>query len=793
MAHSRTRAGIGGGTRAGREPSGESRTIRERTRRILPVVLLLVPLLFATLGAGAQTPPGTTADDGAGGSGDATQRVDAALRQLITVLEDPGARERLLEALRRLETGAPQEAPSGEAEREGALLLRGFEEAVRERVAVTVRALGELAGSYRQIGFLYAWLRRELGDPEGRAFLLGNLLRLALAALVGLFGAFAARLSLRRFRPVPEPGASSPARHRLQLAARVVACRFATAAAFVVAAYLFVLVVSETPLLAILARHVLIGVLVGRSVAALVDAVLAPDRPERRLVALEDATARSLAHWMTALNAIVVYGATALRAAWDLGLPWTIYGFLLRALYLVAVVVALALLWRYRQPVADALEARVAASGTAVARFLPWPRLLRSWHLLLGGLLLLHYLAFALDLPGGFLGFLSSTVLSLLLLALARFAWLSVDHLLDSLAPPSEEEGTVGGPPPRSRLYLRLLRFAARGVILLLAVLLLADAWGLGLTSWLLTGPGRAVVGQFLRLFAVLAIALLLAEAVSAVAGHYMRATTADGRPLYGNRTRTLASIARNAAVALIAVIALMTVLSQLGIETGPLLAGAGIVGLAVGFGSQKLVQDLITGLFILLGDTIRVGDVVDTGGKAGVVEAMSMRTITLRGYDGNVHTVPYSSIDTVTNMTKDFAYWVMDIGVAYQEDVDRVMGVLRELDEEMRREWPWRRLVLAPIDIAGLDRFGDSAVVIKARLKTRPGEQWGVGREFQRRMKKRFDELGIEIPFPHRTIYFGVDKEGRAPPVYVRTLDAADDRTAGANTGSGPEGTAGR
>jgi len=759
-------------------------------------VLLLVTLLLAAVGPGAQTLPDTAANDTAGAGDDASERADAALRQLITVLEDPVARERLLEKLRRLEAVAPTETPPGEprreaaaVEREAALALRSFEEAVRERVAVTLRAFGELLDSYRQIGFLYAWLTRELGDPDRRALLLGHLIRLVLAALVGLLCALAVRASLRRFLPVPEPGAALPAKRRLTLAAQLFARRFAVVVAFTFGAYLFVLVVSDTPLPTVVARHVLIGLLIGRSVAALVDAVLAPHRPERRLVAFGDTTARSLAHWMTALNVIAVYGTVVLRAAWDLGLPWTVYGFLLRLLYLAAVVVAIALLWRYREPVAEALEARLAGPETTVGGFLPWHRIARSWHLLLAGLLLVHYFAFALELPGGLPFFLSATFLTLVVLVLARLAWLAVDRLVARVGPPAEEP-PPGAARPRRELYLRFLHLAARSIIVLLAVLLAFDAWGLGLTEWLLTGPGSAVVGQLLRLLAVIAVALLLAEAVSAVAAHYMRATTADGRPLYGNRARTLASIVRNFAVVLIAVVALMTVLAQFGIETGPLLAGAGIVGLALGFGSQKLVQDLITGLFILLGDTIRVGDVVDTGGKAGVVEAMSMRTITLRGYDGNVHTVPYSSIDTVTNMTKDFAYWVMDIGIAYREDVDRVMAVLRELDEDMRKEWPWRRLMLAPIDIAGLDRFGDSAVIVKARLKTRPGEQWGVGREFQRRLKKRFDELGIEIPFPHRTIYFGVDKQGRAPPLHVRTVDGPG---SGAERGNGgtPEGTA--
>ncbi len=750
-------------------------------------MLLLVLLGFATVRPHAQTPP-------AGGEAPSPQASEA-LDQLITVLEDPVAREQLLRKLHNRKRGAALGAaggaagpvPAPAAKEEAARALESFEQAVRERATTAGRAFRELLESYRQVPFLYAWLRRELSDPARRSFLLANLAHLALAALVGLLGASLTWLLARRLPAAPAAGAHLPVAERLLLALRILAYRFAIVLGFVVAAHLFVVVTSETPLLVIVSRHILGGLLVGRSIAALTDALLAPGEPERRLVAFDDATARSLAHWMTALNVVAVYGTVVLWAAWDFGLPWTIYGFLSRLLYLVAVLLLITLLWRYRRPVAEALEARLARAETPLGRFLPWQRVARSWHLLASALILAHYCAFALQLPGGLTFFLVATLLTLIIVAAARFAWLLVDQLL-TRSPERPEEPPAGGPRPRGRVYLQLLRVAARAVILVAAVLLVLDAWGSGLLGWLLTGPGRAVVGQLLRLLAVLAVALLLAEAASAIAGHYMRATTPDGRPLYGNRTRTLASIIRNLAITLIAAVALMTVLSQFGIETGPLLAGAGIVGLALGFGSQKLVQDLITGLFILLGDTIRVGDVVDTGGKAGVVEAMSMRTITLRGYDGNVHTVPYSSIDTVTNMTKDFAFWVMNIGVAYQEDVDQVMAVLRELDEEMRREWPWRRLILAPIDVAGLDQFGDSAVIIKARLKTRPGEQWGVGREFQRRMKKRFDELGIEIPFPHRTIYFGVDKEGRAPPLHVKPVGDTDGKTAGGGRTGPPD-----
>jgi small conductance mechanosensitive channel len=189
---------------------------------------------------------------------------------------------------------------------------------------------------------------------------------------------------------------------------------------------------------------------------------------------------------------------------------------------------------------------------------------------------------------------------------------------------------------------------------------------------------------------------------------------------------------------------------------------------LAVGFGSQKLVQDVITGAFILFEDAISVGDVVRVAGQSGVVEAISIRSIRLRDVSGNVHTIPFSTVDTVTNMTKEFSYYVLEVGVAYREDTDQVIEVLRAILDDMRQDPDLGEFITAPLDVLGVDKFADSAVIIKARIKTLPIKQWGVGREFNRRMKKRFDELGIEIPFPHSTVYFGVDKTGTAPPVRV-------------------------
>lgn len=199
-----------------------------------------------------------------------------------------------------------------------------------------------------------------------------------------------------------------------------------------------------------------------------------------------------------------------------------------------------------------------------------------------------------------------------------------------------------------------------------------------------------------------------------------------------------------------------MIFLRELGLDITPLLAGAGIIGLAVGFGAQELVRDVISGFFMLLENQLRVGDIVRINDTRGVVEGIELRTITLRDISGIVHIFQNGKINSLSNMTKGWSGAVFDIGVAYKEDADHVISVMKEVADELAGSDDFNNLILEPLEVFGLDDFGNSAIVIKARFKTVPGKQWQVGREYRKRLKAAFDNVGIEIPFPHRTIYWG-------------------------------------
>ncbi len=242
-------------------------------------------------------------------------------------------------------------------------------------------------------------------------------------------------------------------------------------------------------------------------------------------------------------------------------------------------------------------------------------------------------------------------------------------------------------------------------------------------------------------------------------------------------RLNTLMGIVKKGVSLIIWAVFILIFLKKVNIDIAPILAGAGIVGLAVGFGAQELVRDFITGFFILLENQIRTGDVAIINGTGGLVEKIELRTITLRDLSGVVHIFQNGKINSVSNMTKDWSAMVFDIGVAYKEDLNKVMKLMKQVADKMMEEKEFKALILEPMEIFGLDSFGDSALVVKGRIKTKPIQQWAVGREYRKRLKEVFDEHNIEIPFPHQTIYWGEEIE----PLKL-TMEKADEKAKGSN-----------
>lgn len=320
-----------------------------------------------------------------------------------------------------------------------------------------------------------------------------------------------------------------------------------------------------------------------------------------------------------------------------------------------------------------------------------------------------------------------------------------------------------------ARRMTSLARHAFQALVVLVAAVIMVQVVGIpGISQITWTSVMDWLAGPGVRILLVIGSAYVLVRAVQFLIENLQLVMLSRSAPQedLGERKKRVATMGNMlglVATVLISGVALVTVLALVHVDIRPILTGAGIAGLAVGFGAQNLVRDVIAGFFLILEDQVRVGDVVEVNGKGGLVEDIRLRTITLRGLDGTVHTIPNGAITEMSNMTKDFSYAVVDIGIAYKENVDEVMKVIEEVGEDLRRDPALAPQILGPLEMLGVDALADSAVVIKTRIKTAPIQQWTVAREMRRRVKNAFDARGIEIPFPQVSVHFrGGDESQR-------------------------------
>jgi small-conductance mechanosensitive channel len=286
--------------------------------------------------------------------------------------------------------------------------------------------------------------------------------------------------------------------------------------------------------------------------------------------------------------------------------------------------------------------------------------------------------------------------------------------------------------------------------------------------GWLESQIGLAVTAAIVSVSVILIVAFAIWLGLTSFVDYKLN-------PEFGavatSRETTLLTLLRNAATIALIIVTLMFVLSEIGLNIGPLLASAGVLGLAIGFGAQKMVQDIITGVFIQFENAINVGDVITVGGTTGTVEKLSVRSVSLRDLQGTFHMIPFSTVDMVSNYMREFSYFVCDMGIAYREDVDEAKQAMFDAFAMMIENEPdTAAAIMGELEWFGLNSFGDSAVVLRARIKTVPGKQWGTGRVYNGYLKKVFDARGIEIPFPQQTIWLGEAKDGSTQP--IRMMD---------------------
>ena len=725
--------------------------------------LFAAALLFTLapcLGLRAQTPAPAAATA-------PTTPTAQELQQLVATLKDDKARAQLLGQLQALI--AAQNVQQHEEETSP---LSWFGDLPAQLDSLGADVLSAVPVFVEAPRFV-AWIERQITDPQHRAFWIEVFSKLALIFGTGVVAGAIARLILHPAAKRLAAPSHAGLGIRLLILAAAALIEALPVLAFAGAA-VFVMPFTKPHLGVRAVAEVLITATVWARGLLAVTRVLLLSPSAEDLCHLSDETRHYLYIWLRRFVHWAAYGYAVSAGSWWIGAPGTIDGLLMRITILVLAILAIIFILQNRSAVHDWLRGNgeTGGNGWRLLRY----RIAETWHILAIVYVIGTFGVYVLKVSGGFTFLLQATTLSLIVVGAALVLGRLLERVLHrGLAIRPELKTRFPALETRVNRYTAILQISGVTVIYAAAALAVLQAWGLNAFVWLAGVASRPATGSLLSLIVILIGGVVLWEFFNSTIERRLAGIDPGRR----SRARTLLPLLRTSILIVFITIAGLMILSQLGFNIGPLLAGAGIAGIAVGFGAQTLVKDLITGFFILLEDTFAVGDVVDVGsGHSGLVEAISMRNFRLRDMDGTVHTVPFSMVNTVKNMTRDYAYFVASVEVSYREDTDEVITALVAVAEEMRKDPAFGYRMLEPIEIIGVDAFKESSVVIKVRLKTLPIQQWTIGREFNRRMKKAFDKAGIEMPFPHRTIYFGEDKTGNAPAAHIRVDPAAEGDT---------------
>ena len=679
------------------------------------------------------------------------------LEDLAAVMEDGAARKQLLSRIRTLIVTRKKSQVQPPVKSAGARLIAALSENVEE----TRRRLAAAAASLRDVPVIFAWVQDQAANPKTRQRWFDLMIKVALILFAGAVAERLVRLLLRRPRRALEEPDAETLWVRLPLLTGRTMLDLVPLVGFAATAYAVATVMPLTPQVDVVALILINAYLIVRGILVVAGMLLAPTAESLRILPLTDLTANYLFIWIRRLVGVSVFGFFFAEVALLLGLPGGGYTGLLGLMGLVITGLTVIFLLQNRVPVAVWIRGEGKARRARRLR----DHLAGIWHVLAVLYVAAIYGVWVLGIEGGFHYLARATAVSAVILVASRLVMTGLGRLLKrGFAIRQDVRDRFPALEERANRYLPALRLALRWAVGLIAALALLETWGVDALGWLDTPLGKQLTESAFSIMAVLVLALIFWEAVNTGVERYLNRTDAQGNMVERSvRIRTLLPLLRKVAITVLAVMVSLIVLSELGINIGPLLAGAGVIGLAVGFGAQTLVKDVITGLFILVEDTIAVGDWVTVGGHEGDVESLSIRTIRLRDVPGTVYTVPFNEVGTVINYTKDFSNMMVYVGISYRENVDEVMKVIEDLGREMAEDQSLGADIIAPLETQGVSEFRDSAVVIRAKMMVRAGTQWGLKREFNRRLKNRFDELGIEIPFPQRTITFGEDKEGNA------------------------------
>lgn len=751
-------------------------------QRCLTILLFPVLLALAPLSASMAQQP-------ADGGGTNIDRERAS--QLIETLQDDESRAALIEQLKLLSQAEDRRIPPYGRLAEGTNVIdqmgSGTVDLVAREIALIRDRLGDIVASLTDLPNFLHWLRLQLEQSSVRSAIFQGVIGLLFTIGAGWLAAWGATKLTSGVWPQRDGDEGRDLANVVMRAiGRIVLAAFSLAVFAGVSNTALVFLSDGT-----IVRQIAVGLILTISIRQVVIFIIS-ELARPRYLRLDKQECLVLSRWLQRIATIMIFGYFLVTTMSVLGLPGELSGVVSNLFGLIVLVMALRLIFTTGDTVTNALG-KATGPLSLIARVL-----VPVWVLLASVYATTLFIIWSLGVDQ-FSSFALASLASVGVIALA----LVVDVLLQRLNTAHEFASESGpgavavceGPKPAgfvgpgqpqqpqklhgvAHTTLERARWPFRLLTAAIALLIVAQFWGLDVIGWAQAAQGQALIATLMNIALVCIIALVIWDVTRRGIESWLSAPeTGVSAAKRTQRVRTLLPLLRTGLGIVLGTVVVLAILAELGINIAPLLAGAGVVGLAIGFGSQALVKDVISGAFMLAENTLSVGDVVRLGSHAGVVEALTIRSVRLRDLSGTVHTIPLGEITAVENMTKDFSFYVMDIGVSYGADVDQVIEVIKELGAGLRDDPELGWDMLEPLEVLGVDQFADSAVIIKARIKTVPLRQWAVGREFNRRMKNRFDELGISIPFPQVTVsYLAPNDEAKAEAAAKPEAQAAPD-----------------
>ena len=771
-------------------------------QKLFPLVALAGLLIASPVSAQSIQAPPATAPAAAG-----ALTPDQAQRALET-LQDDTKRAQMIDTLRAIADTTPPTTAAAEQNTAVPLAADGLGEqlllTISEQIGETSREIADAARSVTRFPALWHWLRRTATDPSSYEILLDIAWKLAVVFGCALGAEWLVNRALRRPLALLQariPSLRLPAQNvdmadppssmadvaaaseqrrrrvdlthvwqsllRLPFVLGRLVLELLPVVAFVGTATLLLstaigdLAITRRAILAIVNAYAIC-----RGLVCVARALVCPPG----LLTVRAETAAYIEIWVRRIVTVGVAGIAMAHVALLLGLHRGGHAALVRLVMLVVHLLLVVIILQCRRPIAEAIRSGRGSHGTlSVIR----DRIAGLWHILAIAVVMALWGVWALNVRNGYMLLLQYFAGTIAVALITRLLSIVVLGLIDrGFRINPEILQRFPGLEARANRYLPLLRKIVSTVIVAMGLVALLEVWGVDAVVWFYGGQiGSRLISAVVTVGIAALIAAAIWEASNAVLDRQLTVLTRDGQFARAARLRTFQPMLRTALLCLIVTVVALTALSEIGVNVAPLLAGAGIVGIAIGFGSQKLVQDVITGLFLLLENVVQVGDMVTVSGLSGTVENLSIRTIRLRAGDGAVHIVPFSAVTSVTNASRGAGNAAVSVNVSYKEDTDRVGQILKELVTEMRGEPDYRHLIRGDLELWGVDKVDGSMASIVGQIRCTADGRWPVQREFNRRMKRRFQECGIAIANSGQTILIetGAAEDGDAQPTRRR------------------------